>query len=449
MSANKAEKDRGEIPSNIPEGLPETDFPLDPVQQKAFDIIEKSDENVFLQGRAGTGKTTFIQYLRRHSRKKIRIVCPTATAAVNLGAATIHSLFLLPLSDFFVFEDILPQPRKKLQSVLTRTDMLVIDEVSMVRPDMLDIIDLLCRQARSNHFQPFGGLQILLVGDMMQLPPVIKQSAYEVFEQKYGRSQPYFFHSNVYAEAGFRKIELSEVYRQSDTDLLENLGYLRSGERLSEAADYFNSCGSPTDEFVRTAVTLTPYRRVADSMNSRRLAEINTPSMTYKCSAEGSFEKSTDSPAPRELELKPGAMVIFCRNNPGVWINGTSGIVRGLSDDRIDVEIISSGKIVPVGREEWKSYKYEFKRMTGRVEEIETGSFRQFPLQLGYALTIHRAQGKTLDKAVIEMRHGTFAHGQLYVALSRTRRKSDMRIMGRICEEDMITDPAITDFLKG
>jgi ATP-dependent exoDNAse (exonuclease V) alpha subunit len=184
-------------------------------------------------------------------------------------------------------------------------------------------------------------------------------------------------------------------------------------------------------------------------MNSRRLAEINTPSMTYKCSAEGSFEKSTDSPAPRELELKPGAMVIFCRNNPGVWINGTSGIVRGLSDDRIDVEIISSGKIVPVGREEWKSYKYEFKRMTGRIEEIETGSFRQFPLQLGYALTIHRAQGKTLDKAVIDMRHGTFAHGQLYVALSRTRRKSDMRIMGRICEEDMITDPAITEFLKG
>lgn len=428
--------------------LPEEDFPLDEEQQALFAMLENTNVNVFMQGRAGTGKTTFIQYLRRHSRKKICVVCPTAAAAVNLGAATIHSFFLLPLSDFFIFEEILRQPRRKLQSVLMRTDMLVVDEISMVRPDMLDIMDQLCRNARSNFMQPFGGLQVLLAGDMAQLPPVIKPGAEEVFEHKYGYARPYFFHSQVYGEADFRKIELSKVYRQNDAELLEYLGCLRAGQNLSAAADYFNACGQASPEFIKTAVTLTPYRRVAESINSRRLAEINADSCVYECSASGSFEEAKDCPAPRNLELKPGALVIFNRNNPGEWINGTSGIVRSLGRDKIDVEILSSGNVVSVGREEWKSYKYEFDRKTGKVSEIETGAFVQFPLQLGYALTIHKSQGKTLDHAVIDVRHGAFAHGQLYVALSRTRRKEDMRLMGKIYEEDIIIDPLIKDFLN-
>jgi len=422
-------------------------FALDNIQQKIFDLLEKNSSNIFMQGRAGTGKTSFIQHLRRHSHKRICVVCPTAAAAVNLGAATIHSLFLLPLSDFFISEEIMRQPRKKLQSVLMRTDILVVDEISMVRPDMLDIMDLLCRDARGNFMQSFGGLQVLLAGDMAQLPPVIKPGTEEVFEHKYGCPRPYFFHSKAYSEADFQKIELCKVYRQNDNELLKYLGYLRSGENLSSAVEYFNSCGAPSPEFAKTAVTLTPYRRTADIINSRRLGEIKAPVSVYDCKTSGSFDEAKDCPAPRNLELKPGALVIFNRNNPGEWINGTSGIVRSLGREKIDVAILSSGTVVSVGREEWKSYKYEFDRKTGKVREIETGSFVQFPLQLGYALTIHKAQGKTLDKAVIDMNRGTFAHGQLYVALSRTRRKEDMRILGKIYDENIILDPIIRDFL--
>ena len=424
------------------------DFPLDDDQKEVFGLIEKSCSNIFLQGCAGTGKTTFIKYLSKHSNKKIRIVCPTAAAAVNLGVSTIHSLYLLPLSDFFIFKEIERQPRKKLQQILTHTDVLVIDEVSMVRPDMLDAVDLLSRQARGNHFQPFGGLQVILAGDLAQLPPVIKQNVFEVFEAKYGIKQPYFFHSEAYKEACFKKIELTKTYRQNDSYLLEYLGNLRAGKCLKETAEYFNDCGQPSEDFIRTAATLTAYRRTADKMNRDRLAEINAPEQIYKCKTSGTFDDAKDCPAPRELALKPGALVIFNRNNPGMWINGTSGIVKKLNDESISVQLLSNGSTVSVQREEWKNYRYDFDRSSGMVKETETGTFVQFPLQLGYALTIHKAQGKTLDKAVIDMRHGTFAHGQLYVALSRTRKKSDMRIMGKIYEDDIIIDPVVSEFLS-
>ena len=437
-----------EAVASVTAEMAENDFPLDEEQRKIFDIIERTSRNVFIQGRAGTGKTTFIQYLRRHSAKKIRVVCPTAAAAVNLGAATIHSLFRLPLSDFFIFEDILSVPRKKLQSVLMRTDLLIIDEVSMVRPDMLDAVDLLSREARCNHLQPFGGMQVLLVGDLAQLPPVIKPGACEAFEYKYGLRQPYFFHSDAYLEGNFQKIEMEKVYRQNDTELLEQLGRIRGNYDIAAAAAYFNACGQATPEYLKTAVTLTPYRNVADSMNARRLSEICAPSRKYMAAALGTFETSKDCPAPRVLELKPGALIIFNRNNPGIWINGTAGTVCAAGDDSIEVELLGSGRHVCVQREEWKSYRYDFDRVSGRVVETETGTFTQFPLQLGYALTIHKAQGKTLDKVAIDVKHGAFAHGQIYVALSRTRRKEDIRLIGRICEEDIITDPAVAEFIK-
>lgn len=424
------------------------DFPLDEKQKEVFELIEKTNSNIFLQGCAGTGKTTFIKYLTLHSNKKVRVICPTAAAAINLGVSTIHSLYLLPLSDFFIFKEIISQPRKKLQQILMHTDLLVIDEVSMVRPDMLDAIDILSRQARGNHFQPFGGLQVLLVGDLAQLPPVIKQNVFEVFEAKYGFRQPYFFHSEIYKEAGFRKIELTKIYRQNDSELLKNLGYLRSGKCLKKAADFFNSCGQPSKDFERMATTLTAYRRTADKINIDRLSEIKMPEHIYKCKTSGTFDEAKDCPAPRELVLKQGALVIFNRNNPGVWINGTGGIVKKLNEESISVQILSNGNTVSVQREEWKNYRYDFDRHSGMVKEIETGTFVQFPLQLGYALTIHKAQGKTLDKAVIDLRHGTFAHGQLYVALSRTRKKSDMRILGKISEEDIIIDPLVSDFMS-
>ena len=197
-------------------------YELNEQQRSLFETIENTQMNVFLQGQAGTGKSTFITYLKEHSSKRIRIVCPTAVAGVNIGGTTIHSLFKLPLSDFLVFDELLKSPRKKLKSILNKTDLLVIDEVSMVRPDILDAIDVLAKQARCSE-EPFGGLQMLLVGDLCQLPPVIKSNVYHIFFNEYGHKMPYFFDAKAYQNGNFQKIELTKVYRQEDDDLLLHL----------------------------------------------------------------------------------------------------------------------------------------------------------------------------------------------------------------------------------
>ncbi len=425
--------------------MPCAQYKLDKAQSQLFDLIESSDKNVFVQGQAGTGKSTFINYLKTHSKKNIRLVCPTAIAAINIGGVTIHSLFKLPLSDFFIADQVLKEPRRQLKSVLKKTDLLIIDEVSMVRPDMLDMIDLLCQQAKQNS-KPFGGLQMLLIGDLCQLPPVIKSTAYQVFEKAYGYKMPYFFDAKAYKNGAFCKVELTKVYRQQDKTLLENLIKIRQSKDVEKAIEYFNSCKIADENIIMTAMTITPYKSVADNINRWRLSSINAPTRTYQCQTKGVFDNAKDTPAPKSLTLKVGALVIFNKNGT-LWINGTAGIVEKLDNDVISIRLLQTGTLVTVQREEWKSHTYEYDRETGQVKEKETGSFVQFPLQLGYALTIHKAQGKTLDKVIIDIDKGAFAHGQLYVALSRTRKKEDMHLLKRIDESDIITDPRINAFL--
>jgi len=427
--------------------MPDIDYELDDVQQELFNTVENTNTNLFIQGQAGTGKSTFINYLKKHSDKRIRIVCPTAIAAINIGGSTIHSLFNLPLSDFFMFDELLKEPRRKLKSILNKTDLLIIDEVSMVRPDMLDAIDLLSRQARGRD-EPFGGLQMLLVGDLCQLPPVIKSNAYHVFKEAYGHRIPYFFDANAYKTGIFEKIELTKVYRQSDKELLKNLIKIRENKDVDEAIEYFNTCKIADDEVLNTAMTITPYRQVAENINQRRLGELDSPVRNYVCQTKGTFDDSKDSPAPRVLTLKKGALVIFNKNNSPSWINGTSGIIEKLEDDVVTVKILKTGETASVKREEWKSYQYDYDRETGSVVEKEIGSFIQFPLQLGYALTIHKAQGKTLDKVIIDINRGAFAHGQLYVALSRTRKKSDINIPKKLDVADVIMDKRVIEFIS-
>lgn len=427
--------------------LPDIEYELDETQQSLFDTVEHTNINLFIQGQAGTGKSTFIKYLLAHSNKRIRVVCPTAIAAININGSTIHSLFGLPLSDFFVLDELLNTPRPKLKSILCKTDLLVIDEVSMVRPDMLDAIDLLSREARRND-SVFGGLQMLLIGDLCQLPPVIKSNTYHVFQEKYGHRKPYFFDAESYQSGNFEKVELTKVYRQSDAKLLENLIKIRKDKDIESAIEYFNTCKIEDEEILKNAVTITPYKKVAENINQQKLGELPTSIRTYVCQTSGTFDESKDAPAPRVLTLKVGALVIFNKNNGGVWINGTSGIIEELDADVITVRIISNGNTVEVKREEWINYKYDYDRETGKVIEKEIGKFIQFPLQLGYALTIHKAQGKTLDTVIIDINKGAFDHGQLYVALSRTRKKSDIHLLRRIDEADVILDKRITEFLN-
>lgn len=418
---------------------------LDDVQQDLFDAIETTQSNFFIQGQAGTGKSTFVQYLKDHSSKRLRAVCPTAIAALNVGGVTIHSLFQFPFSDFFILENL--EVKRKTSQILKKTDMLIIDEVSMVRPDMLDAIEMIARKARKND-APFGGLQILLIGDLCQLPPVITSGVRHVFEREYGHKEAYFFDAAAYSEGGFRKVELTNVYRQNDLELLHYLGKIRQDDDIEEAVAYFNTAKIADMAIVKTALTITPYRRVADGINTARLEALQTPARTYPCAVTGQFDNDkAETPAPRLLTLKVGALIIFNRNISPECINGTSGTVAGLEDDVISVRL-RNGKTVPVARETWQKFAYEYSRDTGKVEEKEVGKFTQFPLQLGYALTIHKAQGKTLDKVIIDMDRGTFAHGQLYVALSRTRAKADMHILKRVDESDVILDRRVVEFLR-
>jgi ATP-dependent exoDNAse (exonuclease V) alpha subunit len=420
---------------------------LNLVQRKLFDKIEHTNTNLFIQGQAGTGKSTFIKYLKKHSKKRIRLVAPTAIAALNIEGATIHSMFNLPLGDFLIMREVLSTRRRKLKSILKKTDILIIDEVSMVRPDILDIIEALCCQARGN-LNLFGGLQIILIGDLCQLPPIIKRDVIPIFKQEYGTDEPYFFDAKSYQKGAFEKIELTEVYRQVDDELLSYLQNLRENKNIPETISYFNKSSDYPPDFKDTAITITPYRQVAENLNRRRLNALTTLEREYEAQSVGSFEKMFDTPSPKSLTLKVGALVVFNKNNQPDYINGTTGIIEKLEDQAIIVRCLKDNRYVTVRREEWKSYAYDIDEETGEVTEKETGSFIQFPLQLGYALTIHKAQGKTLDRVIIDIDRGAFAHGQLYVALSRTRKREDMLILRTLTEDDIIFSPRIRSFLS-
>ena len=418
---------------------------LDEVQQTLFNAIENTNANIFVQGQAGTGKSAFVHYLKDHTRKEFCVACPTAIAALNIGGVTLHSLFRFPFSDFFILEKL--ELAQKTKQILLKKDLLIIDEISMVRPDMLDAIDMMAQQARRNT-APFGGMQVLLIGDLCQLPPVITSGVKYVFEREYGHKDAYFFDARAYAVGDFQKVELTRIYRQSDAELLRHLQVIRSGADVAESVEYFNGARISDVDALKTAVTITPYRKAADDMNTSRLNAISDLAHSYVCKTEGNFDASKETPSPAVLTLKVGAVVIFNRNISPDCINGTSAVVTKLEDDLISVCLAESGLNVTVQREKWPKYAYEYNRETGKVEEKEVGAFIQFPLQLGYALTIHKAQGKTLDKVIIDLNRGAFAHGQLYVALSRTRRVEDMHIPKRVDEADVIISQRVVEFLS-
>lgn len=431
--------------ANEGENLLPADFALDETQHALFHKIETTHNCYFIQGQAGTGKSTFIRYLKTHSKKKVRIASPTALAALQIGGVTLHSLFLLPLKDFFILSEL--ELKRKTATVLKKTDILIIDEASMIRPDVLDAVDWLCKQARGN-FAPFGGIQIILVGDLCQLPPVIKSSTHSIFQARYGHKEAYFFDAPSYKNASFYTIILTNVYRQSDSELLQNLIHLRHNRHTGSALNFFNQARFKEEEVSETAVTITPYKMRAEQINQSRLAALTGEEVVYFAELTGSFEKSAETPAPKELILKEGALVIFNKNKPPFWINGSTGIVIEARENAIWVRLTNNNKTVLVTPEVWESFTYEYKKETDEVIEKITGTFKQFPLQLGYALTIHKAQGKTLDKVIIDMNRGAFAHGQLYVALSRTRTFNDMHLNNPVYADDVIVNPRVLAFLR-
>lgn len=414
---------------------------LNTTQMAAFDAIERTNSNLLILGPAGTGKSTFVNYLKSASKKRIVCACPTAVSALNIGGQTIHSLFQIQPRDFIMPE--LLKLKAKPRNILVATDVLIIDEISMVSPDLLDAIDILARYARRNN-EPFGGIQIVAIGDLFQLPPVITREATQYYLSEYGHQNAYFFDSNVYRRANFIKFGFDFVYRQNDTSLLENLVRLRNND--TGALDFFNSLRIDDAERRSNAVIITPFRAVAERINSTRLAQIPQPEVVYNGVISGNFS-DRDVPAPLALTLKVGALVVFVKNGDK-WHNGSMGIVRSMSARDITVQLLSdSQEIVSVRPEKWQKIEYS-RDENDRLIETEIGSYKQFPLNLGYAMTIHKAQGKTLDAVVVDISRGAFAHGQVYVALSRTRHSSDMHISSALRPRDVIFDERVLEFVN-
>ena len=411
-------------------------------QMDAFNTIERTHSNILILGQAGTGKSTFVQFLKSASAKRIVCACPTAVSALNIGGQTIHSLFQIQPRDFIMPE--LLKLKAKPRNILSATDVLVIDEISMVAPDLLDAIDILARQARHNN-EPFGGIQIVAIGDMFQLPPVITRDAEQYYQSAYEYKNAYFFDANVYKRADFIKYDFNTVYRQSDDDLLQNLMRLRDGD--TNALDFFNSCHIDDESVRKNAVIITPFRAVAERINTDKLNQIAAPEIIYNGVLSGNFN-ANDVPAPMNLQLKQGALVMFVKNGDK-WHNGSMGIVEKLGTKEIIVQLLDDDKndVVVVKPEKWEKIEYS-RDENDRIVENEIGSYKQFPLTLGYAMTIHKSQGKTLSKVIIDISRGAFAHGQTYVALSRTRHAKDMHIVKPLTHRDVIFDKRILDFVS-
>ena len=413
---------------------------LSDVQMRAFETIERTNSNLLILGPAGTGKSTFVNYLKSASKKRIICACPTAVSALNVGGQTIHSLFQIQPRDFIMPE--LLKLKAKPRNILNAADVLIIDEISMVAPDLLDAIDILARGARHSNM-PFGGIQVVAIGDLFQLPPVITRDATDYYRAEYGYDNAYFFDANAYRRAEFLRYDFDLVYRQSDAALLENLRRLRSNDLT--ALEFFNNCKIDDASRRENAVIITPFRAVAERINSSRLNQIDAPEINYTGELSGTFSER-DVPAPMNLALRVGALVVFVKNGDK-WHNGSMGIVRNLGARDITVELLNKTRdVVTVKPETWQKIEY-VRDENNRIRENEVGSFKQFPLNLGYAMTIHKAQGKTLDSVIVDISRGAFAHGQTYVALSRTRNATDMHVASPLRPRDVIFDGRVLDFV--
>ena len=413
--------------------MEDIEFKIDPEndeQQKAFELVAYTNTSIFITGKAGTGKTTFIKGIQEEVNKNFIVLAPTGIAAMNVGGQTIHSFFGLP------FEAIGPQTKFEVSQAkidtLKHTDTIIIDEASMVRSDWVDGIDRYLRSLMHTHL-PFGGKQIVFVGDLFQLPPVVKYGTadYEMLCDLYGYGLPYFYKANVMKRMNLPKIEFQKVYRQKDPVFLEILDRMRVGENTRKDLDALNGNVSSHDEVGDFAVTLTAFVKVADGINEKKLEEIEAEEFYYKGEVEGDF-RLHDAPVPLELRLKVGAQVIFCRNDfvHGL-VNGTIAKVNGLDEDLIKV-VLEDGKEIAVEKMVWEKRESVYNKETMKVESVVTGSFTQYPLKLAWAITIHKSQGMTFDRMHFDLTRGTFAPGQAYVAVSRMRSLDGLTLSNEI-----------------
>ncbi len=436
--------------------------------QLAIQLVNQSNRNIFLTGKAGTGKTTFLKYIREHCPKQMAIVAPTGVAAINAGGVTIHSFFQLPLSPFIPEtkntgftsssqeisnkHSLLSRLRfnSDKKKVLQQLELLIIDEISMVRCDTLDAVDTVLRHIRQRHHEIFGGVQVLFIGDMLQLPPVIKEQEWSLLSEFY--SGPYFFDSKVLDEEPPVCIEFNKIYRQSDEQFISLLNQVRNNELDEEGMKILENRFQPSFRRHKQDgyIVLTTHNNKASEINAMELGSLPTPLFSYEAEVEDEFSDRA-YPADEILYLKAGAQVMFIRNDTSDkgkrYFNGKIGTVTRLETDKIFVQCYEGEKEIEVSREKWENIRYTLNKTTRQLDSDVLGSFTQFPLRLAWAITIHKSQGLTFEKAIIDAGEA-FAPGQVYVALSRCTSLEGLILKSRVRSSSLYSDTRIVEFSK-
>lgn len=444
--------------SKIKDGIKDQLIKPDPENAEmsyALQLVSSTHSCLFLTGKAGTGKSTLLRYISNTTKKKHIVLAPTGLAALNVNGQTIHSFFHLPLVP------LLPDDTEQVKAIVSRIsntdkdlirslEMIIIDEVSMLRIDIIDAMDNILRRICKNKLMPFGGIQMLFVGDLYQLEPVAMPTEKDILARYY-RSL-FFFDARAFATIDLVRIELTKVYRQGDINFISMLDRIRVGAHNNNDVRQLDSRVNPNyepgdEDFV---VTICNTRRRVNEINDNRLQKVDSELHTFIGEIEGTFPESS-LPTEKELKLKEGAQIIFVQNDPDKrWVNGTVGVIKEISPGSSSIEVLKDdGEKVRVERSGWENVKYSFNEKEKKIEREVIGSYRQYPIKLAWAITIHKSQGLSFDKVIVDLTGGSFAAGQTYVALSRCRTLEGMILRVKFNPFGVIVRNEVKEFYKG
>ena len=411
--------------------------------REALKAVE-TGKNIFITGKAGTGKSTLLKVIKETLTQNYVVLAPTGVAAVNIGGQTIHSFF--GFRPDITVEKVLKRKHPRNPDVYENLEVLIIDEISMVRADLLDCVNTFLTMHGPEKGRPFGGVQLVFIGDLYQLPPIVTYKEKDIFNELY--FSPYFFDSKAFSEVEFKIIELTKIYRQTEEEFVSILNSVRNKTVTDELLDSLNKRvdftfdPDPKEGYIE----LVTINAKADIINDRRLKTLGGKIYSFEGIISGEFDERS-YPAPHVLDLKIGAQVMLTSNDSkGRWFNGTVGIIEKI-DDEVSVRL-ENGNLIEVTSNTWEMYKFSFDRLSQKIVSEVAGAFTQYPLMLSWAVTIHKSQGKTFNKVIVDMGAGAFAHGQTYVALSRCTTLSGLVLRVPIEKRHILLDNRVVNFFK-